>query len=161
MTLKSIVYEDFVNYKEPVMYLGTAYCDGKCCKEANEPFSMCQNNGWRETASVAIADEKIIERYLVNDITNGVCFSGLEPFMQFEEMFNLISKLRYEHSCNDVVIIYTGYDREEIADKIKALQMFKNVIVKFGRYIPNAEKHFDEVLGIYLASPNQYAEKIS
>lgn len=29
------------------------------------------------------------------------------------------------------------------------------------RYIPNQEKHYDEVLGIYLASDNQYAEKLN
>lgn len=38
---------------------------------------------------------------------------------------------------------------------------WKNIIVKFGRFIPNQHPHYDEVLGINLASDNQYAEKIS
>ena len=33
------------------------------------------------------------------------------------------------------------------------------VIVKYGRYIPNMESRYDEVLGITLSSANQYAKK--
>ena len=38
---------------------------------------------------------------------------------------------------------------------------FNNIIVKFGRFIPNQESHYDEILEVNLASPNQYARKIS
>jgi hypothetical protein len=41
------------------------------------------------------------------------------------------------------------------------LQKYPNIIVKFGRFIPDAESKFDEVLGITLASYNQFAIKIS
>jgi hypothetical protein len=34
-----------------------------------------------------------------------------------------------------------------------------NIIVKFGRYRPNQEPHFDKVLGVELASDNQYAKE--
>ena len=40
------------------------------------------------------------------------------------------------------------------------LKKYKNIIVKFGRFIPNQEKQYDEVLGVYLASNNQYGEKL-
>ena len=33
------------------------------------------------------------------------------------------------------------------------------VIVKYGRFRPNQEPHYDEVLGIKLASINQYAKE--
>ena len=59
------------------------------------------------------------------------------------------------------IVIYTGYYKEEIADKIALLSKYKNIIIKYGRYIPNQEKHYDEVLGVYLASSNQRGEKIS
>ena len=36
-----------------------------------------------------------------------------------------------------------------------------NIIIKFGRFIPNQQSHYDAVLGIKLASSNQYAERIS
>ena len=38
---------------------------------------------------------------------------------------------------------------------------FKNIIIKFGRYIPNQQAHYDDILGVNLASNNQYAIKIS
>ena len=38
---------------------------------------------------------------------------------------------------------------------------YKNIIIKYGRYIPNQTPHRDEVLGVNLASDNQYAERIS
>lgn len=54
-----------------------------------------------------------------------------------------------------------GYDRNEIEEHIMILKKYKNIIVKFGRYIPNQKKHFDPVLGVELASDNQHAEKLS
>lgn len=161
MRLKTIVDEDFVNYKEPVMYIGTAVCGGKCFKEAGLPPSMCQNDAWRRVPDKIINDEDIVRRYLSNDITKGICFAGLEPMEQILEMLNIISALRIKYHCNDTVIIYTGYDKDEVLPQIEALQEYENIIVKFGRYIPNFTPHYDEVLGVCLASDNQYAEKIS
>ena len=63
--------------------------------------------------------------------------------------------------CDDDIVIYTGYNKEEIVDKITQLADFKNIIIKFGRYVPNRPSRYDEILGITLVSDNQYAEKIS
>ena len=41
------------------------------------------------------------------------------------------------------------------------LKKYKNIIIKFGRYIPNRPKKYDNILGIDLVSDNQYAEVIS
>lgn len=161
MIIKTIVDEDFINYKQPSMYIGTAYCNGKCCREAGIQMSVCQNDEWRKTAAVAMADDDIIKRYLSNNITRAICFAGLEPFEQFLEVFNLISALRDNYHCNDTVVIYTGYNKDEIAHEVEALTRFPNIIIKFGRFVPNQSKHFDEVLGVHLASDNQYAEQIS
>ena len=161
MIIKTIVDEDFINYKQPSMYIGTAHCNGKCCREAGIPMSICQNDEWRKTATVEMADDNIIERYLSNSITSAICFAGLEPFEQFFEMFDLISKLRNKYHCNDTVVIYTGYNKKEIKQEIEALKMFPNIVIKFGRFIPNQSKHYDDVLGVNLASDNQYAEQIS
>lgn len=161
MKLKTLVDEDFVNYKSPVMYIGTSQCNGKCCLEAGIPLSVCQNDGWRANATIEIADDKIIERYISNDITNAICFAGLEPFEQYDELIAFVKKLRTNYHCDDTVIIYTGYYKNEILYQISELQQFKNIIIKYGRYIPNNKRHFDKVLGVYLASDNQYAEIIS
>ena len=55
----------------------------------------------------------------------------------------------------------SGYDKEEIENELLELKKFDNVVVKFGRFIPNQEPHYDAVLGVKLASDNQYAERIS
>ena len=77
-----------------------------------------------------------------------------------EDLYNLISCVRNK-GCNDDIVIYTGFCKNEIFNKIEQLKQFKNIIVKFGRFIPNQKSHYDSVLGVNLASDNQYAERIS
>lgn len=161
MLIRTIVDEDFVQYKEPCMYIATALCSGKCCKEASIPLSRCLNDPWRGKPTISVMNEAIITRYLENDITRAICFSGLEPFEQFDQMIELISTLRTDYHCSDTIVIYTGYYKDEIPEQIAQLQQFPNIVVKFGRYIPDNPGRYDEVLGVRLASDNQYAEKIS
>ena len=104
------------------------------------------------------ADE-IFRRYINNPITKAIVIGGLEPMLQFDEVLELIKTVR-DNNCNDDIVIYTGYYLDEIADKIRVLTEYKNIIIKFGRFVPNQKKHYDEVLGVYLASDNQYAKKI-
>lgn len=158
MRIKGIVDEDFVNYKETAMYLCTAYCDFKCDKEAG--VKVCQNSEVADMPFIDIPDSKIIERYLKNPITHAFVFGGLEPFKQFDELLDFVKTLRRGYRCFDPVIIYTGYNEDEIAGEIAALSVWKNIIVKFGRYIPGHKTHFDELLGVALASDNQYAKRI-
>lgn len=161
MIIKAIVDEDFVNYKKPSMYIGTAFCDGKCCRDAGLPMSVCQNDEWRKTATIDIDDNYVIKRYISNPITQAICFAGLEPFEQFSEMFMFIKKLRKDFKCFDTIVIYTGYNENEIQNEVNELKFFENIVIKFGRYIPNQPAHYDEVLGVNLASDNQYAKVIS
>ena len=65
---------------------------------------------------------------------------------------------------NNIRSIVGAYFMDIYADKnghIEYLSQFKNIIIKYGRFIPNHKPHNDEVLGINLASDNQYAERIS
>ena len=159
--MKTIVHEDFVNYKKPSMFIGTVSCNGKCCIEQGLPISVCQNDGWRSGAIHVLSDDEIIQKYLSNPITSAITIGGLEPMEQYLEVLRFICTLRLKYNCMDDVVIYTGYNKNEITDEINALQKLPNVVVKFGRYVPNQEKHYDEVLGVELASDNQYAERIS
>jgi hypothetical protein len=161
MRVKTIVDEDFVNYKTPSMFIGTISCGGKCCYEGGFPLSVCQNDGWRGCAPIDIRDEVIIKRYLQNPLTHSIVFGGLEPIEQHEEVLALIKMLREDYDCHDDVVIYTGYYPEEISIILSMIQKYDNIVVKFGRYKPNMKSRFDEVLGVTLASENQYAERIS
>lgn len=161
MILTSFVEEDFANYKEPAMFLGTSKCDGKCWRELGLDRSICQNSDLSDSMSMVIGDRPIITRYLENPITKAIVIGGLEPFDIKDEVLNFIEILRNEFKCNDPVIVYTGYYPEEIIDEIKSLLPYDNIIIKFGRYIPNSTPRFDEVLGVELVSNNQYARDIS
>lgn len=162
MRVKTIVDEDFVNYKKPSMFIGTISCGGKCCIEGGFPLSVCHNDGWRGSAPIDIRDRVIIERYLHNDISKAIVFGGLEPMEQSDELFEFIDMLRNTYKCDDDVVIYTGYNPSEISSIVEKLaHRFSNIIIKFGRYVPNTKSRFDEVLGVTLASENQYATRIS
>lgn len=160
MQLKGVTTEDFVNYKLPSMFLISCYCDFKCCIEAGLDIGVCQNAPLAHSQPKEIPDSVIYNRFVENDITKAVVIGGMEPFTQFDEVLNLIYFFR-EHGCYADFVIYTGYYPDEIRDKIEDLKPLKNIVIKFGRYIPNRPSRYDDVLGVTLASDNQYAERIS
>ena len=157
MKIKGLVDEDYVNYKKASMFIIFPYCSFKCEKENCEVH--CQNSKLANSKIIDYPLERLLERYLENNMTSSIVCGGLEPMDSFEDVYDLLKALR-EYREDDFVI-YTGYYKEEIEDKINKLKEFKNVIVKFGRFIPNQKSHFDSVLGVELASDNQYAEVIS
>ena len=158
MKIKGITDEDFVNYKYPSMFIATSTCSFKCEKECGIE-GMCQNHPLATAPSIEFPDDWIIKRFLYNDISKAVVCGGLEPFDQFEELFQLISKFRAQTLVD--IVIFTGYTEQEVFQKIQLLSRFTNIVIKYGRYIPNQKPHYDEVLGIELASNNQYAKRIS
>lgn len=157
--LKGVVMEDFVNYKVPSMFLITSYCNWKCCKESNIDISVCQNQSLVNQNTKSFSYKSLFDAYQKNDISKAIVIGGLEPFEQSEEILGLIKYFR-ENKCEDMFVIYTGYYPEEI-QILSSLKTFKNIIIKFGRYIPNHNPHYDDVLGVNLASDNQYGERIS
>lgn len=161
MKVSGIKYEDFVNYKKPSMYIGTIKCDGKCWRELGLPSTICQNDELNDCKVTDVDDDVLCRTFIRNPITKAVVIGGLEPFDQFGEVAQFIMKLRKEYDCEDDVVIYTGYYPHEIDDMLDYLKKYSNIIIKFGRYVPNDEALEDAVLGITLASSNQYAVKIS
>ena len=158
--LKGVIMEDFVNYAKPSLFLITCKCDWKCCHEANIPTTVCQNEPVIRQATKGFSISSIYNAYIDDEITKAVVIGGLEPILQFEEILSLIEYFR-EQKCMDDFVIYTGYYKDEIEKEIIQLKKYPNVILKYGRYKPNAPSRFDEVLKITLASDNQYAERIS
>lgn len=160
MRVKDILPEDFINYKLPSMFISTCFCDFKCCLEQNLDIGVCQNAPLAQLETKRIDNQIIYEQFVNNPITKAIVIGGMEPFLQFDEVENLIKLFRNRGEFSPFVI-YTGYYPPEIENKITALKRYKNIIVKFGRYKPNDQSRYDDVLGVTLASSNQYAEVIS
>jgi len=159
MIVKEIRDEDFTSYKKPSMVIGFPTCSFKCCKEGNFPIEICQNCELSIAQNIEISINDIIERYMDNPITSAMVLGGLEPMDSFDDVQNLI--MNFRHWCGDDVVIFTGYNKEEIADKIEMLNLYENIVIKYGRYVPGQQPHYDDVLGVNLISDNQWAERIS
>lgn len=157
MQIKFLIDNDFVNYKKSSMFIGFPHCTFKCDKECGE--EVCQNSPLVKQPNIEIKVENIIKRYLNNPMTNAIVIGGLEPFDDWEELYSLVFFFRL-HTTDDIVI-YTGYNEEEISLYLWFLKLFPNIIVKFGRFIPHQDPRFDEILGIELQSDNQYAKVVS
>ena len=158
MLIKMIKDEDYSSFKEISMMIAFPHCSFKCCTEQKRAVSMCQNSPIASLPSVDVPYADIYERYRRNVITHSVVCGGLEPIDSLSDLCQLIATFR-EHGCYDPFIIYTGYREDEF--DTTWLASFPNVIVKFGRYIPAQTSHYDEILGVMLASPNQYAKILS
>ena len=169
--IRGILFEDFVNYKKPCLMMAMPYCDFKCNKECGQ--EVCQNHDIINNRVHTSRISTLVDNYIRNKITKAVVFQGLEPFYQnkedhidsFSEVLAFVHYLRKVRHCDDDVVIYTGYTEEECREKgfIQALQAYStnhNIIIKYGRYIHGDEPHYDEVLGIKLASNNQYAKSL-
>ena len=157
MKLKGIIDCDFTNYKDPVLTLEFPKCDFKCDKLNG--CQVCQNSDLAAEPDIEISCEKIWELYKQNPLTKGFCCQGLEPFDSPNELLDFVKAIRCY--CDDPIIIYTGYSRSEIEPAyLTYLQQYKNIIIKWGRFILGQEPHYDKILGVKLASNNQYAELI-
>lgn len=170
MKIKGITDECFSDYKLPAMFIAFPKCSLKCDKENGTNY--CQNSKLLEEKTSDIDKKVLIERYLKNPLTKAVVCGGLEPFDSELDLLPFIDCLRRQYECNDKIIIYTGYTEEEITTGhwgngtpeeqihyFNSLIDYGNIIIKYGRFRPNEEKHFDEILGVNLSSLNQYAKE--
>lgn len=160
INIKGLIEEDSVNYRKLSMFIAFPRCSFKCEHECGKP--ICQNSKLAKEAGKEFEIYSLIERYLDNPITSAIVFGGLEPLDSSKELYFFCIHFR-EH-CDDDIVIYTGYkeDEQPVQDLLNVLKVYKvnNVYIKFGRFIPDCEPHYDEVLGVNLASPNQYGKKI-
>lgn len=176
MLIKNLIDEDFVNYKKPSLFIGCGECDFKCDRECGK--AVCQNSALAKAPSFDVYDGEIIDRFFNNPITEAFVFGGLEPFYSegtvnslIRLLLEIIAQHGFRHYTEPIdVVIYTGFYPDEIYNYLKEIQknigtVYNgkgiNVIIKFGRFIPNDEPHFDNLLGVELASSNQYAMELN
>lgn len=156
MIIKGVRDYDISNFKIPSLFIAFPNCTFKCEKECG--MQVCQNSTLATSPNIDISIEKLVEIYDSNPLTKAVVMGGLEPFDSFEDIIKFLCVFREKH--NDIVVIYTGYNKGEIQKKIACLMPYKNIIIKYGRFIPNDTPRYDNILGVELASHNQYAEVI-
>ena len=159
MILKDIKDYDIVNYKKPSLFIAFPYCTFKCDKENGNQY--CHNWLLTQQSNIDIDTTDLIEKYYNPTTVNSIVCGGLEPFDSWSDLYELIYTFRIQYGYDDDIVIYTGYDEDEIYNQINCLRAFKNIIVKFGRYRPNQSPHKDELLGVNLSNKEQYAVKIS
>lgn len=157
MRLKGIIDTDTVNYRKISMVLEFPNCNFKCDRECGR--AVCQNSALASAPDINIDMDKIINQYLNNPMTEAIVCQGLEPFNSLGELLKFIDAFRTV--CNDDIVVYTGYKKEEIYPYLEFFKRYRNIIIKYGRFIPDDKPHYDVILGVELASSNQYAERIS
>lgn len=157
MKIKGLIDEDFVNYKKPSMFISTYTCSFKCCEECGQ--AVCQNLPLVSQPTVEIDNAELVQRYINNSISQAVVIGGLEPLDDVKDILEFVHVFR--RYSDDDIVIYTGYRDDEVqsyVDRLKAIT--NNVIIKFGRFVPDQQSHYDKVLGVKLASDNQKGVRI-
>lgn len=146
---------NFTDYKLPSLYIATPYCSFKCEKDCGR--AICQNSPLTKYDKISVTVDKLVELYQANPITQSFVFGGLEP-LDSPDLLETIVELQARTNPRRVVI-YTGYTEEEVLTTHSQILTLPNLIIKYGRFIPDQPSHFDPVLGVNLASPNQYAKE--
>ena len=173
MRIKAIKADDYTNYRDPEgwssLFVGMGTCDWKCCIAAGIPVDTCQNSALAKAPVVELDATDLLKRYAWE--SGSVVVGGLEPFNDMESLKelaraykNFVNYLHGEEEF-DKLVIYTGYNPDEVITHVEEIyNIVKDkltLIVKFGRFVPGQKTHLDEVLGVELASDNQFAKKIT
>ncbi len=171
MKIKGITDENFTDFDLPALFIAFPHCSFKCDFENGAQY--CQNSQLVNESDIEVEKEELVKRYLDNPITKAIVIGGLEPFDDVVDLLAFIDCARRQFEIDDPIVIYTGYTEKELEEgnfgRIHNFNIQKsywenikesgNIIVKFGRFRPNQEKHFDRILGVWLASDNQYAKE--
>ena len=155
MEIKGLTDTNFTDYKLPSLYIATPHCSFKCDKECGR--AVCQNSALAHDTIYSVPNAAIAKIYNDNPVTQAVVFGGLEP-LDSTDLLEAITDL--QTMCKIMrIVIYTGYTEEEVQSKFPTLLSTTNLVMKYGRFVPDQLRHFDEILGVYLASENQYAKE--
>ena len=169
MKVKGITDECFSDYLKPSMFIAFPSCTFKCDKE--NKCNLCQNAHLVKEPDIEISKEEFATLRLNFLPKNSVVQENENldfPFVSILDVASFIDCLRRQYKNNSPVVIYTGYTEEEIINGtfgenpetlkslVNSILSSGNIIVKYGRFRPNDEKHYDKILGVVLSSSNQY-----
>lgn len=131
----------------PVTTLGYGKRVGIWVTGCNKNCVNCMSSDLKEKHSgIDISPTKIVESITSNNVAiDGITISGGEPFLQFDELYELLRELN-KKSIDDI-IIYTGYTLEELTEKFPAeiddIKSLVSVLVD-GEYID----HLNDNIGL-------------
>lgn len=155
--LLDIKTDNIIDYKKTSLLLVFPFCSGKCGEE-------CQNKHLMGTVPTKYKNIDIINLYTNLPSHGAVVFAGLEPWDSFLEMKQLVKDFISQYKTVDIVI-YTGYEYNEIKNQIQELvDCFNtnvvnnddNLIIKCGMYDVNKKEYWkSDILGVNLATTNQ------
>ena len=159
MRIKGIKDVDFVNYRKTSMFIIFPQCSFKCDKENG--CNLCQNSHLAQEPTLDIAVPNLLRMYEDNPLTKAIVCGGLEPFDSKKDLLELVKTAREWCGINDDIVIYTGYTEEELEEDwyFQSIISYPNIVIKFGRFRPNEEGYYNDLLGVKLASKNQYVRR--
>ena len=102
MIVKDIIWEDFVNYFKPSMFIITPTCSFKCDKECGKP--VCQNSELAKAPTIDIDNEEIIEQWLIKN--DDVHTEGTNIRNEVSpKVNNVLLKMMYELNADRVCVL--------------------------------------------------------
>lgn len=159
MLVTEITDNDTRFYKKPSLYVATAKCSFKCDRECGEP--ICSEYSKAGVRGIHYTPKQILNKYISSLHAEALVFGGMEPFDSAIDLYLCIKEFRAAYQ-NVPIIIWSGYTPDELNELgfLTPLLQFPNIIIKFGRYVPDDKPHYDQLLGVRLASRNQRAYKL-
>ena len=107
----------------------------------------------------------IMTLYKENVMAKAVVLAGLEPLDNLCDLKAFIRSFREQF--DDPIVIYTGYDLDDIWASCELTEVFKevllkdrNMVIKFGRYMKDRPRKWNDALELYLESDNQWVLRI-
>ena len=197
--IRDIIDDDFINYKKVSMLIAMPYCTFKCnvdgkklchnqelihstivCMTYHKLVERYLNNMCSEAIIFAGLEPMVLTKNNTRCVSKftlpSYCKWLYDKYnfplysTSFTDMINFICLLRIDYRCQDNIVIYSGYTKEELLDMsnpehgyiqpiMDISKYYKgDIIIKYGRYLDNNTSHLDPILGVKLASSNQYAE---
>ena len=151
MRIKLHGYKEVYNdYKKVGVLLATPTCNNNC--------KYCQNEYLKKKKPIEYDISEIFNFVKKNKLIKSFIFGGLDCMDSFDQTYDIIKEIRKKFDYD--IVLYTGKLKTDINLEIEKLKNFKGIIIKFGKYKKNKEKKYDELLGITLASNNQYSRRI-
>lgn len=107
------------------------------CDDCHNPQTHDLNGGYEKSIQDIVLD------VTSNPMLDGITFSGGEPLLHYNELFELSQRLKFMKPKLNI-ILYTGFTYEELLNRMKVIKHIKEFIemcdfIVDGRFIKNQQ----------------------